>query len=123
MTVVTLMTSAVDVMCAMGVVGVAVVTGMADVAHGGGHRGDRPGGRRTGATPCAGARPRTHHTGSPGWPGRTRPGTAVTAGPGLPSRTGSPGGPGRPRIPGPRALTGARAPSPTPSVIAEADRP
>ncbi|MFE5736499.1 hypothetical protein [Streptomyces celluloflavus] len=119
MTVVTLMTSAVDVMCAMGVVGVAVVTGMADVAHGGGRHGDRPGGRRNGATPCAGARPRprNHRTGSPGCPGRTRPGTAMTAGPGLPSRPDC-----RP-IPLPRALTGTRVSSPTSSAIAEADRP
>ncbi|MYU52059.1 MULTISPECIES: hypothetical protein [Streptomyces] len=120
MTVVTLMTSAVDVMCAMGVVGVAVVTGMADVAHGGGRHGDRPGGRRNGATPCAGARPRNHRTGSPGCPGRTRPVTAVTAGRGLPSRPGSTDC--RP-IPLPRALTGTRAPAPTSSAIAEADRP
>ncbi|MFH8552179.1 hypothetical protein ACH4FE_00890 [Streptomyces celluloflavus] len=120
MTVVTLMTSAVDVMCAMGVVGVAVVTGMADVAHGGGRHGGRPGGRRNGATPCAGARPRNHRTGSPGspgCPGRTRP---VTAGLGLPSRPGSTDC--RP-IPQPRALTGTRASSPASSAIAEADRP
>ncbi|MGW5936494.1 hypothetical protein ACWIG3_25230 [Streptomyces celluloflavus] len=120
MTVVTLMTSAVDVMCAMGVVGVAVVTGMADVAHSGGRHGGRPGGRRNGATPCAGARPRNHRPGSPGCPGRTRPVTAVTAGLGLPSRPGSTDC--RP-IPLPRALTGTRAPAPASSAIAEADRP
>ncbi|MGW3010956.1 hypothetical protein ACWC9R_19295 [Streptomyces sp. NPDC001219] len=37
-----MVTSVLDVMCAMGVVGVALVTGMADVAHGGGRPG-RPG--------------------------------------------------------------------------------
>jgi len=38
-----MVTGVLDVICAMGVVGVALVTGMADVAHGGGRRGARPG--------------------------------------------------------------------------------
>ncbi|MFD5732731.1 hypothetical protein ACFWIY_07885 [Streptomyces sioyaensis] len=39
-----MVTGVLDVICAMGVVGVALVTGMADVAHGGSRRGARPGG-------------------------------------------------------------------------------
>ncbi|MFF7232367.1 hypothetical protein BX264_4733 [Streptomyces sp. 2333.5] len=38
-----MVTGVLDVICAMGVVGVALVTGMADVAHGGSRRGARPG--------------------------------------------------------------------------------
>ncbi|MEU8913675.1 hypothetical protein [Streptomyces nigrescens] len=57
-----MVTSVLDVMCAMGVVGVALVTGMADVAHGGG----RPGSpvradRRTPGSPGSPPRRRTAH--------------------------------------------------------------
>ncbi|RXS84997.1 hypothetical protein EST92_09640 [Streptomyces sp. TM32] len=38
-----MVTGVLDVICAMGVVGVALVTGMADVANGGSRRGARPG--------------------------------------------------------------------------------
>ncbi|MFF8783817.1 hypothetical protein [Streptomyces sp. NPDC015125] len=40
-------TAALDVMCAMGLVGVALVTGMTDVAHGGSRYGLRRGRRPT----------------------------------------------------------------------------
>ncbi|MFI0713043.1 hypothetical protein ACH4SK_20810 [Streptomyces inhibens] len=60
-----MVTAVVDVMCAMGVVGVALVTGMADVAHGGIRDG-----RRRGARPAAPA-----YTGERTTPeGRGRPG-------------------------------------------------
>ncbi|MEI5133900.1 hypothetical protein RB199_19145 [Streptomyces libani] len=58
-----MVTSVLDVICAMGVVGVALVTGMADVAHGG-----RPGSparvradRRTPGRPGRPPRRRTAH--------------------------------------------------------------
>ncbi|MGW2922641.1 hypothetical protein ACWDBF_32895 [Streptomyces angustmyceticus] len=40
-----MVTAVLDVMCAMGLVGVALVTGMTDVAHGGGRRAPRRAGR------------------------------------------------------------------------------
>ncbi|MEU8997150.1 hypothetical protein AB0952_39015 [Streptomyces caniferus] len=40
-----MVTAVLDVMCAMGLVGVALVTGMADVAHGGSRHGLRRAGR------------------------------------------------------------------------------
>ncbi|MDC7337032.1 hypothetical protein PQR15_11595 [Streptomyces lydicus] len=73
------MTGVLDVMCAMGVVGVALVTGMADVAHAGNRDGLRRRGR-PGAPATAAAHPVRPSSGrSPAPPPRTG---RLPAGPG-----------------------------------------
>ncbi|MFK0262315.1 hypothetical protein ACIQU1_13370 [Streptomyces angustmyceticus] len=59
-----MVTAVLDVMCAMGLVGVALVTGMTDVAHGGSRNGPRRAGRPAYAEHPA--------PGDPGRPARRR---------------------------------------------------
>ncbi|MEU8785708.1 hypothetical protein [Streptomyces sp. NPDC048637] len=59
-----MVTSVLDVMCAMGVVGAALVTGMADVAHGGGRPGSPV--RADRRTPGSPGRPPWRRTARPG---------------------------------------------------------